>query len=162
MYFRITILGLAFFASLCSVAAPASPASALGKMVGTFNCLTKGSDGRTWHFHSVNQMWSARWMRADTTFAPQNGQPKDTASTYVGYDSLAKRWNIVSVDTAGTYFTRYSFSPTIDRSRWSDGYPPDTTKAVLRVAGTPGYVFDTTTPAAKGPANWSHTVCTRQ
>jgi hypothetical protein len=128
-------------------------------IVGAFDCVTHGSDGLTWRFHSVNQPWGS-WVRADTTFAPQNGHPRDTGSTFVGFDADAKQWNIVAIDASGSYYTRYSKSPSFKGSHWMDGYPADGARATIGVTAA-GYTFDLTTPPEHGRSGWSHTVCTR-
>lgn len=134
----------------------ASPPSATS-IVGTFNCLTRAGTA-TFHFHSENHPWGV-WVRADTTFPTQGGQPADVSSTFVGYDSDAKQWNIISIDRAGSYYTRMSKSPAFSGSHWTDGYPADGGQAVITV--TPKqYSFDLTTPGTDGP-HISHTVCSR-
>lgn len=105
-------------------------------------------------------MWGA-WLRADTTFAPQNGQPKDVAQTFVGFDSAAKRWNIVSIDADGSYYTRYSTSREFDGSHWADGYPADGGRAVIGTPNPRQYTFDFTGRPSNGRTDVSHTVCTR-
>lgn len=133
----------------------------LAAIVGTFNCITHASGGTVWRFHSVNRAWGG-WVRADTTFAPQNGQPADTASTFVGFDGSAKRWNIVSVDNDGSYYTRSSRSKSFDGSHWVDGYPADGAKAVIRVHGRQQYTFELVSRGANGRPETSSTVCTRE
>ncbi|HEX5206620.1 MAG TPA: hypothetical protein VFW10_02355 [Steroidobacteraceae bacterium] len=144
-----------------TVSAATPTPSGLEALVGTFNCVTHASDGTVWRFHSVNRPWG-RWVRADTTFAPQNGQPGDTASTFVGFDGNAKQWNIVSIDNDGSYYTRSSRSGSFDGSHWVDGYPADGAKAVIRLRDKRQYTFDLITPGAKGRAATSNTVCTRE
>lgn len=133
----------------------------VGALVGTYTCVTHDSSGKIWHFTSVNTMWGA-WVRADTTFAPQNGQPADVAQTFVGFDSGAKRWNIVSIDTDGSYYTRYSLSRSFKDSKWIDGYPADGGKAIIGLPDLRHYTFDLTTPERNGRAAVSRTVCTRK
>ena len=105
-------------------------------------------------------MWGA-WLRADTTFAPQNGQPKDVAQTFVGFDAAAKRWNIVSIDADGSYYTRYSSSRDFNGSHWVDGYPADGGKAVIGVSPHM-YTFDFTGRPTNGKVDISHTACMRE
>jgi hypothetical protein len=140
--------------------AGSTTATGLASIIGAFNCVTHESSGVVWHFHSVNHLWGA-WVRADTTFAPQNGQPANSASTFVGFDRDAKRWNIVSLDIAGSYYTRYSGSAAFNGSRWADGYPADGANAVIRLRGTRQYTFDLVSPGRGGRAETSSTVCTR-
>jgi hypothetical protein len=105
-------------------------------------------------------MWGA-WLHAATTFAAQNGQPPDTAVTFVGFDSSTKRWNIVSIDTDGSYYTRYSYSRTFNPSQWRDGYPADGAKAIIGLPSPQQYSFDLTTQAKNGHPTTSRTLCTR-
>jgi hypothetical protein len=136
-----------------------SAPSKVAPIVGSFDCVTHGSNGLTWRFRSVNQPWGS-WVRADTTFAPQNGRPRDTGSTFVGFDDDAKQWNIIAIDTAGSYYTRYSKSPSFNGSHWIDGYPADGARATIALTAT-GYTFDLTTPLEHGSSGWSRTACTR-
>ncbi len=126
-------------------------------LVGTYACVNHESTGTTWRFTSVNEPYGA-WLRASSTFAPQNGQPAQTAVTYVGYDPDAKQWNIVSVSNGGSYYTRASASHALDGSRWTDAYPADGAKAIIRTPNATEYTFDLTTPQGAR----SHVVCTRQ
>jgi hypothetical protein len=154
---------LAAVCLLCTISgAGASPvrASALSAIIGTFDCVTLDGD-KISHFHSVNVAWGA-WVRADTLFAPQNGQPEDRRSVFVGYDVSAKRWNIVALDMDGTYYTRYSRSPYLNGSRWLNSYPVDNAKAIIRTYGGSRYTFSLNQPATNGqPADSSMTTCTR-
>lgn len=157
---RFILVSLAAAVGLIGIphAARSAP-SEVAAIVGSYNCVTHASDGLTWHFQSVNQPWGS-WVRADTTFAPQNGRPRDSGSTFVGFDSNAKQWNIVAIDRGGSYYTRYSKSPSFDGSHWSDGYPADGARATIGVTAA-GYTFDLATPPEHGRSGWSHTVCTR-
>lgn len=124
-------------------------------LIGSFNCVTHASQ-RTWHFTSTNAAWNS-WVNARTYFAPQNGQPADVASTYVGYDADAKAFNIVSLDADGSWFSRKSTSRALNGTRWNDIYPADGTRAHLTFPDGRHYVFETTD--VKG--GLSKTVCTR-
>jgi hypothetical protein len=156
--------GLAFAFATMAVApvASASPPAGQGvsAIVGTYDCVTHDSSGKTWRFRSVNAAWGA-WVRAATTFAPQNGQPKRVGQTFVGFDSDAKRWNVVALDAGGSYYTRLSGSREFDGSRWTDGYPADGGKAVIGTPNSRQYTFDFTGAQTNGRADVSHTVCTR-
>jgi hypothetical protein len=134
-------------------AAPPGAAS----IVGTFNCMTRAG-AATFHFHSENQPWGA-WVRADTSFPAQAGLSASFSSTFVGYNSDTKQWNIIAINRAGSYYTRTSKSPAFNNSHWTDAYPSDGGKALITV--TPRrYTFDLSTPGANGPST-SETVCTR-
>jgi hypothetical protein len=161
---RRTMLTSVILASACfaspDISVSAAPAVGLAAIIGTFSCVTHDDGGGVWRFHSSNHAWGA-WVRADTSFAPQNGQPADTASTFVGFDATAKRWNIISIDADGSYYTRYSSSRVFDGSHWSDGYPADGAKAVIRVRGNRQYTFELVTSVKNGHAETAETVCTR-
>lgn len=149
---------------IMSRAGAAPGASTAGKavhvLVGTYHCMDHQSTGQTWRFTSVNDAFGA-WLRVHVTYPPQNGAAGDKATTFVGYDPGAKRWNIVGVDVDGSYFARSSRSPAFDGSQWQDEYPRDGGKAVVRTFGSSRYTFDLTIPAAKGSPLRSHVVCTR-
>ena len=155
----VTLCGLL---CLLSFRWPASAASTLQPdlkaILGSFNCIDHESGGVTWRFHSVNKPWGS-WVRFDTTFAPQNGQAANATQTYIGYDTAARRWNIVSVIVGGSYYTRHSRSGHLDGSRWVDDFPADGATAVLRAYAGPKYTFDLTTPAIHGHAGFAHVTC---
>jgi hypothetical protein len=155
----VSIVGASACFASPDVGAGVKLAPGLSSIVGTFDCVTHASGGVVWRFHSVNRAWGA-WVRADTTFAPQNNQPGDIASTFVGYDAQAKRWNIISIDTDGSYYTRYSRSGAFDGSQWADGDPADGGKAVIRVHGGEQYTFELVV-RRNGRDETSVTVCTR-
>ena len=146
----------------CSAgASPASTAAqAVHSLVGTYHCVNRPSTGPTWKFTSVNDAFGA-WLRVRATYPPQNGAAADISTVFVGYDSSNKRWNIVSVDLDGSYYTRSSRSAAFDGSRWQDVYPADGGKAVIRTFGSARYTFDFVLPAAKGSSVKAHVVCTR-
>lgn len=142
---------------LCATAVRAQPAPP--PMAGAYQCVNRETGGVVWRFASNNTI-DGPWLVVHTTFAPQNGQGAQKGVTYVGYDSDAKRWNIVAIQSTGSYYTRSSTSTDINGSRWTDGYPSDGGRAVLRIPSTQKYTFDLVTPQDKGPAVESHVVCT--
>jgi hypothetical protein len=129
-------------------------------MTGTYHCVVQDNAHKVWHFISVNSLWGA-WLHLDITYPPQNGQPKDVAVTYLGFDPAAKRWNIVSPDEDGSYFTRYSTSQALNGSRWIDGYPADGRHAVLRIPRVGQYTFDLWTSKRSNNAPDFRVVCNR-
>lgn len=124
-------------------------------LVGTYACVNRESTGTVWRFTSINEPYGA-WLRASSTFAAQNGQPAQTAVTFVGYDAQAKQWNIVSISNDGSYYTRASTSRVLNGSRWTDAYPADGAKAIITIPSAGTYTFDLTTPQGVR----SHVVCT--
>jgi hypothetical protein len=145
--------------AIASAASP-TPGQAVQLLAGTYQCVDRESTGRTWKFTSVNDTFGT-WLRVHATYPPQNGSAADKKTVFVGYDSSDKRWNIVGVDVDGSYYTRSSRSSTFDGSRWTDDYPGDGGKAVVRTFGSARYTFDFTLPTAKGSSVESHVVCTR-
>jgi hypothetical protein len=145
------------FAAVLLAAAAMTPAQQAHQLVGTHACVNHESTGTIWRFTSVNEPYGA-WLRVSSTFAPQNGQPAQTAVTFIGYDPDAKQWNIVSVNQGGSYYTRASTSRDLNGSRWTDVYPADGAKAIVRIPSATAYTFDLTTPQGVH----SHVVCTRQ
>lgn len=130
-------------------------------LVGTYQCVNRESTGHTWRFTSVNDVFGA-WLRVHVTYPPQSGMAAgDTGIVFVGYDRGDKRWNIVSMDADGSYYTRSSRSEHFDGSQWEDDYPRDGAKAVVRTFGPARYTFDLTLPAKKGPSIQTHVVCKR-
>lgn len=153
--------------ALACVAGATSPAWAqppstnrLKGIVGTYNCVTRQAGQPIVRFTSRNTAWGA-WVRADTVFPRQQATPEgNIASTFVGFDESAKRWNIVAIDKDGSYYTRLSTSRTFNASRWIDGFPADGGTAIINVVNGSRYTFDFT---PKGdPKGISHTICTRE
>lgn len=141
-------------------AAPATAEQAVHSLVGTYQCVNRQSSGQIWKFTSVNDAFGA-WLHVHATYPRQQGLAADTATVFIGYDIGSKRWNIVSVNADGSYYTRSSSSAVLDGSQWKDDYPGDGGRAVLRTFGAARYTFDFTLPVAKGPATTAHVVCTR-
>jgi hypothetical protein len=133
-----------------------APQDEAHSLVGTYSCVTRDTDHTTWRFTTVNAPFGA-WLRLYATFAPQNGAPARTAFTYLGYDPSNKRWNIVSMSSGGSYYTRYSTSGDLNGSRWVDGYPADGGKAVIAIPSATEYTF-----TFSSLQDHSLTTCTRQ
>lgn len=137
----------------------AEAAPGLPSMLGTYQCINH--EGATvWRFTSSNTIYGS-WILVHASFAPQNGQPAQRALTFVGFDPDSKRWNIISIDSGGSYYTRYSASPDVNGSHWVDGDPADGARSVLRIKGPHQYTFDLTLPGERGTSTISHVVCTR-
>jgi hypothetical protein len=155
----LVLASAAAFGTAARAAIPEQPG--VRAIAGTYTCVTHDVSGQTWRFTSVNTMWG-EWLRAETTFAPQNGQRKRAGQTFVGFDAAAKRWNIVSLDAGGSYYTRSSASPEFPKSRWVDGFPADGGTAVIGTPRPGQYTFDFTAGGTNGRRDVSHTVCTRR
>lgn len=156
MFIRSTLISAATALFLTGM----SPREEVHSLAGRFECITKDSQNQIWRVSTVNKPYGA-WLRLDARYPAQNGQPAGTAITLVGFDNSEKRWNIVSVDGDGTYYTRYSTSHHFDGSQWVDGFPADGGRAVVRITSSAEYTFDLTTPTGSGKTSRSHTVCMR-
>jgi hypothetical protein len=106
-----------------------SPQQEVHSLSDRFECITRDSQSQTWRLLTVNKPFGA-WLRLDAMYPAQHGQPAGSAITLVGFDKSTKRWNIVSVDGDGTYYTRYSTSRDFNGSRWIDGDPADGGRAI--------------------------------
>jgi hypothetical protein len=151
MICRAFLLGLALLLGTWAIA----PRDEAHSLIGTYSCVTRSTDHTTWRFTTVNAPFGA-WLRLYATFAPQNGAPAQTNFTYLGYDQTSKRWNIVSMRSSGSYYTRFSTSRELNGSRWVDGYPADGGTAVITIPSPSQYLFAFTTAEDR-----SLTTCTR-
>lgn len=131
-------------------------------IVGTYDCIVSSGGRRIDRFQSVNTAWRT-WLQVTTTSASTAGKPPDVAHVFVGFDPEAKRWNIVGVDSSGSYWTRHSTSKAFDGSRWIDDYPADGGTAVVRVLKSGAeYTFDLSLPKGNGASDSSRVVCMRR
>ncbi len=135
------------------------PAKQVAALVGTWTCVTQTSNHRTYREKDVYAMFGP-WVRDVGTYPAAYGQPAGTLVGYVGYDAKHRRWISTSVDTGSGYALYYSTSPSLDGSRWSDGYPRGSGGAVFRLHGTTQYTLDAS-GTSHGKAFTSHQVCTR-
>lgn len=129
-------------------------------LVGTWSCITHDSSHKTWHETDVYSMWGA-WLRDDTRFPAQNGEPGGTGISFTRYDSHAGKWVITGADTGGTLFTATSSNHAFDGSRWVDVYPADNGWANLHMPSSHEVVIDSGTPDGHGHTMTDHDVCTR-
>jgi hypothetical protein len=133
-----------------------TPQQAIGNMAGRWTCITHAAH-QVWRETNVNTAFGP-WMRLASVFPAQNGQPTGKAMKYLGYDSTAKRWIVMSIDDSGGYYTMYSATPSLDGAHWIDAYPADHRIGYLKFVSSSEYTFDSSTPGSSGT---SHTVCTR-
>jgi hypothetical protein len=128
-------------------------------MSGTFRCVTAGEPA--WAFTTVNASYGT-WLRLEAAYPAQNGSPSGKATTFLGRDVKARRWEIVAVRDNGSYYTRYSDSADLNGSRWIDERPADGARAVIVVLSERQYRFDLTVPGSNGgAASSSKTLCSR-
>jgi hypothetical protein len=125
-------------------------------LAGTFACVTRDTNRTVWRFTTLNEPFGA-WLRLRASFPPQNGLPARSAYTYLGYDAGGNRWNIVSLSSAGTYYTRYSTSRSLNGSHWIDDHPADGGTALLEVPTSSEYIFN-----FSSPRDSSITTCARE
>jgi hypothetical protein len=154
------LAGLAFAAVAGIAPAAMSQQSSLQSLLGSWTCVAHSSDGKTYHETDVNTMYG-KWLKSDSKYPAQNGDPAGTGQSFIGYDSMSKRWVIAGVDTAGEYFVNYSNSANMDGSTWHDGYPNMHGSAIVHMTSTQ-YVVDTKGPGAGGKTVTSHEVCTKR
>jgi hypothetical protein len=149
-------------ATLPSLAIAASPQQAtVRSLVGTWSCITHGSDKKTYRETDTDAMFG-NWLRIDSAYPAQNGQPAGTGVTFFGYDAKNKRWVVTGVGTDGSYFMASSTSPAFDGAKFSDQYPNDHGTAVLHMSSSAQYSMDTQGPGSNGKMMTQHVVCTRQ
>jgi hypothetical protein len=60
------------------------------------------------------------------------------------------------LSSAGTYYTRYSTSPSLNGSHWIDDYPADGGTALIEIPSGSEYIFN-----FKSTRDSSITTCTR-
>ena len=163
-FLRHTGIALAAGAVFASASAAAFAAStpqqmALQAMVGTWTCVTHGSDGKTWHETDVDTMWGV-WLKTEATYPAQNGQPAATGTGILGYDAKHHRWYGDGADTNGGYGSGYSNSSGLGGSKWHDGYPDNNGSATISMSKNQ-YVVDSKGPNDQGKTITSHQVCTK-
>jgi hypothetical protein len=174
LWFRpIVLIMKGLYASLASLALLLSPtaltgatppsAIALGpqSLVGEYDCIVTSGKTQVDRFKSINTTWHS-WLYV-TTIDELPGNARDVSRVFVGFDPNARRWSIVGVDQAGTYWTRRSASKYFDGSRWVDNHPADGATSLVRVLGSGAqYTFDQDVPQSDGRADHSHVLCTRR
>lgn len=151
----------ALLTSAAALSATSSQQATLRSFVGSWTCLTHSSDNMTFHESDVDTMYG-NWLKVDSEYPAQNGQPAGTGVTFFGYDPKNKRWIVTGVGNEGSYFTAYSNSPNYDGAKWIDAYPNDHGTAIVHVTSNNRYTLDTTAPGAAGKTMTQHAVCTRQ
>jgi hypothetical protein len=125
-------------------------------LAGTFACVTRDTNRTIWRFTTRNEPFGA-WLRLRASFSAQNGLSPRSADTYLGYDADDDRWSIVSLSSSGTYYTRYSTSPSLNGSHWIDDRPADGGTALIETPNGSEYIFK-----FHSPRDSSITTCTRE
>ena len=159
---RTGIVSVAAIAFAVPAAAPAaSPQQAtLQAMTGNWTCVTHDSSGKTWNETDVGTMWGS-WLKTESTFPAQNGQPAGSGLTFLGYDAANRRWYVSFLNTAGEYGSAYSTSKTWGGSKWQDGYPNNHGSSSI-TASKNQFSIDTKMAGANGKTMTSHEVCTKE
>jgi hypothetical protein len=159
---HIAIAGFAAFAffSIPAGISAASQQATVQGLVGTWNCITHTSDHKTYRGTDVDTMYG-RWLKIESAYPAQNGEPAGTAQIFFGYDSKHNRWIVGGVDTGGNYFMNYSNSTNFDGSQWHDGFPNQHGSAVVSLTPYTRYTVDSKGPNEQGKMVTSHEVCTK-
>ena len=152
----------AFAAMLASASAAASPQQAtLQGFVGTWDCVTRTADNKTYKETDTDTMFG-NWLRIEGALPAQNGAPAGSSTTFAGYDSQHRRWVITGVGTDNSYFTAISNSTAWDGSKWTDVYPDDHGTALVHGPSGGRYTLVSTGPDGHGKMTTSHAVCTKR
>ena len=155
------LVGVAAFVSTFATASatPTMQASTLQGIAGTWTCITQAG-GKTYHETDVDSMYG-KWLKIESTYPAQNGDPASTGMTFLGYDSKRGHWVVTGLGADGSYFTATSTSPKYDGSTWTDAFPADHGTAVIHMPSNARYTLDASQPGDKGKMETSHSVCTR-
>jgi hypothetical protein len=156
---RYALLALALVPISAVAAMGSSQQSTVQSFVGTWNCVGHTSDGKTYHDTDTDTMFG-NWLKIDTDYPAQNGQPAAKGMGVFGYDAKQGRWYVASVDTTGSYSSAYSTSKNLGGSKWHDGYPNNGGSATVSMSKNQ-YVVDSKGPDMHGNTVSSHEVCTR-
>jgi hypothetical protein len=162
-YRHTAIPGVAILALLVipAVTSASSQQAAVQDLAGTWTCVTHSSDGKTYQATVVDTMYG-KWLKVDSTYPAENGEPAGTGQAYFGYDPKHSRWIFNGVNTSGEYFTNYSSSTNLDGSQWHDGYPNMGGSAVVHLTSHTKYTVDSKGPNERGKMITEHEVCTKQ
>ena len=152
----------ALAATIATVAAAQSPQEAeLHGFVGTWKCVTHGSDNKTYNETDTDAMYGD-WLKISSAYAAQRGQPGMSGTTYAGYDEAHHHWVTEGVGTDNSYFVATSTSPTWDGAKWVDVYPADHGTAVTRGPSGGKYTLVSTGPGPSGKMMTYNSVCNKQ
>jgi hypothetical protein len=160
----IAMAGIAVFALFVapsSLSAAAPQQATVEGLVGSWSCVSHTSDNKTYRGSDVDTMYG-KWLKINSTFPAQNGEPAGTEQAFFGYDSKHGRWIVTGVGTGGDYFMNYSNSSNFDGSQWYDGFPNNHGSAVAHLTAYTRYTVDSKGPNAQGKIVTEHEVCTRQ
>jgi hypothetical protein len=146
--------------AISAATAAASPQQAtVQSFVGTWNCVTHTSDNKTYHETDTDTMFG-NWLKIDSTYPAQGGQPAATGVGFFGYDAKQGRWYVTNIDTLGNYSSNYSTSKSLGGSSWHDGYPNNGGSATVSVSKNQ-YAVDGKSAGPNGKTMTTHEVCTR-
>jgi hypothetical protein len=157
------VTGIAAFAVTLTVAwAAASPQqTTLQSFVGTWKCVTHGSDNKSFNETDTDTMFGD-WLKIESSYAAQAGQPAASGVSYAGYDAKRHHWIVTGVGTDNSYFTAISSSPTWDGAKWTDAYPADHGTAVTHGPSGGKYTLVSSGPGPTGKMMTYTSVCTKQ
>ena len=152
----------AFVATLAMAAAATSPQqTTLQGFVGTWKCVTHASGNITFSETDTDTMFG-NWLKIESVYPAQAGQPATSGVTYAGYDAKKHQWVTTGVGTDNSYFVATSTSPTWDGAKWTDVYPADHGTAVTHGPSGGKYTLVSSGPGASGKMMTYSSVCTKQ
>lgn len=152
----------AFAASLATASAAMSPQqTTLQSFVGTWKCVTRGSDNKAFDETDTDTMYG-NWLKIEAAYPAQAGQPAITSTSYAGYDAKRHHWIITGVGTDNSYFTATSTSSTWDGAKWTDVYPVDHGTAVTHGPSGGKYTLVSSGPGPSGKMMTYTSACTKQ
>lgn len=151
---------IALAAVVMAFTTAATPPQSAHALAGTYACHDTDNNGPGWNFTSVNTPFG-EWIRAVTSFPPQNGTRAQVSEAFVGYERDAKRWHIVVINDDGSYYTRSSTSALLNGSHWTDREPADGGQAQITLPDANHYVFDFHQEVKNGKMEHQRVVCTK-
>jgi hypothetical protein len=157
--FRHALAALALVPISAAAAMGSSQQATVQSFVGTWNCVTHTSENKIYRETDTDTMFG-NWLRIDTDYPAQNGQPGAKGVGFFGYDAKQGRWYVASVDTMGGYSSAYSTSKSLGGSKWHDGYPNNNGSATVSMSKNQ-YTVDNKGAGMHGNVVTSHEVCTR-
>ena len=102
------------------------------------------------------------WLKIESAYAAQPGQPASSSVSYAGYDGKHHHWIITGVGTDNSYFLATSNSPAWDGAKWTDVYPADHGTAITHGPSGGKYTLVSSGPGPSGKMMTYSSVCTKQ
>ena len=147
-------------ASVAMAATVTSQQKTLSTFVGTWDCVTRTSDHKTYREKDVYTMWGP-WLKNSVAYPAQEDQPAGMNIGYIRYDVEHSRWVSSFVDSQGRYRVLYSDSKVFVGSVWQNAYPDDNGSSTVKSLTAKTFVLVFTGKDSKGKATTHQQVCTR-